>query len=101
MNDVRPVWTSDGRSIVFTSDGRDGTRALWRVGADGVGLRRLTTGDGPERLAGISRKGDKLVFTTAASELDIGLFDRVTGSFSRFGAQRRDFAPRFLRTAGE
>jgi len=93
MNDVRPVWTSDGRSIVFTSDGRDGTRALWRVGADGVGLRRLTTGDGPERLAGISRKGDKLVFTTAASELDIGLFDRVTGSFSRFGAQRRDFAP--------
>jgi Tol biopolymer transport system component/serine/threonine protein kinase len=92
-NDKRPAWSSDGRSITFTSDGRDSTRALWRIDADGRNLKRLTAGSGPERLAGGDKRGTLLVYTTAASDSDIGLQDLVTGSFSRFGAQRRDYAP--------
>jgi len=90
--DLKPVWTSDGE-IVFTSEAREGTRALWRVRADGRKLRRLTAGSSPERLASIGKRGSMLAYTTFASDTDIGIFDRVSGSFSRFGAQLGDFAP--------
>src|SRR5207237_1161003 len=39
--DYDPVWSPDGRSIVFTSD-RSGSAELFRVNADGAGLERLT-----------------------------------------------------------
>jgi Tol biopolymer transport system component len=90
--DLKPVWTTDG-DIVFTSEARGGTRALWRVGADGRQLRRLTSGSSPERLASIGKRGEILAYTTFAPDTDIGIVDRVSGSFSRFGAQRGDFAP--------
>jgi eukaryotic-like serine/threonine-protein kinase len=90
--DSNPYWTSDGNAVVYTSTGH-GTKALWRVDARGGTPVRLTSGSGPERLATIDRRGTTLVYTTEASDSDIALYDRSTGAFSRFGAQRRDYGP--------
>jgi TolB protein len=40
-----PCFSPDARSIVFESD-REGTQQLYIMGADGGGVRRLSTGDG-------------------------------------------------------
>lgn len=40
-NERYPAWSSDGRTIVFTSD-RDGTYNLYAMNGDGSGVRQLT-----------------------------------------------------------
>ena len=39
--DTEPVWTRDGKSIIFTSD-RSGSPQLYQIGADGGRAKRLT-----------------------------------------------------------
>jgi TolB protein len=46
-NDVDPVFSPDGKSILFTST-RGGTVGLWVIGLDGSGLKRLCDGDQAE-----------------------------------------------------
>ena len=41
--DYDPVWSPDGKSIVFTSE-RNGSADLFRVNSDGTGLTQLTSG---------------------------------------------------------
>ena len=63
-NDTSPVWTPDGRQVVFTSD-RDGGLGFYRKAADGTGeVERLATLEGaaPTRAHGWSRDGRSLVF---------------------------------------
>lgn len=41
-DDAEPIWTPDGRALLFLSGGRTGLTSLWRIRADGKGLRQLT-----------------------------------------------------------
>ena len=61
-----PIWTRDGRSIIFQSD-RDGDLGLFQQRADGNGqAERLTTAEkGAEHVPGSITPGGTLVFTVA------------------------------------
>jgi len=61
--DYDPVWSPDGRSIVFTSD-REGSADLFRVAADGTGLERLTDHPAYDDQAAFSPDGKQLAFVT-------------------------------------
>ena len=75
-----PVWTPDGRSIIFSSNRNDNetTRHLWRVVVSGA--REAAKSPGPEFLAGlgdyshdpaISGDGHRLAYTQATHDLNI------------------------------
>jgi eukaryotic-like serine/threonine-protein kinase len=69
-NNVRPIWTRDGRRITFASD-RDGTMSLYWTAADGSGVpERLTTAEpGTRHWPGSwTPDGKTLVFTVARDE---------------------------------
>lgn len=60
-----PVFTPDGKSVVFTSDvhaTRPGQYSLYAVRVDGTGLRRLTHHDGFEGFPHFSPDGKRIVF---------------------------------------
>ena len=61
-----PCFSPDGRAIVFESD-REGTQQLYIMGADGGGVRRLSTGDGrystPVWSPKAGQTGDWIAFT--------------------------------------
>ena len=68
-----PVWTRDGRRIIFTSN-RDGALNLWWQAADGTGrAERLTTSNNSQFPTGITPDGAVVLFNettpTMGSEL--------------------------------
>ena len=68
-----PVWTPDGRRIIFTSS-RGGAVNLWWQAADGTGTaERLTTSSQPQFPSGITPDGTALLFSegTAAMGADL------------------------------
>ncbi len=63
--DRQPVFTPDGRSLLFYST-RDGNWATWSVGVDGGNLRRVA-GEGPGAVyATVSPKGDQVAFVATS-----------------------------------
>lgn len=54
--DSEPFWSSDSRSIIFTSD-RYGSKDIWSISSDGSGLKRLTSFSGKENLLSVSADG--------------------------------------------
>ena len=61
--DQNPVWTPDGRRIIFTSDRAGGARNLWWQAADGAGsAERLATSSNLQVPTGIARDGTSVVF---------------------------------------
>ena len=66
--DRAPVFTPDGRSIVFYSN-RDGQWAPWIIGTDGGGLRKITRPIEDGVYALVSPKGDAVVFTSGSALL--------------------------------
>jgi Tol biopolymer transport system component len=63
--DRAPVFTPDGRSLVFYSN-RDGNWALWMVAIDGGNLRKVA-GEGPgAAYVNLSPKGDTVIFVAAS-----------------------------------
>jgi serine/threonine protein kinase/Tol biopolymer transport system component len=70
--DTYPVWTPDGRQLLFSSE-RAGARNLFAQAADGTGaLRRLTESPNAQLPTSISPDGTRLVFTeieTAAGDV--------------------------------
>lgn len=42
FDDIEPVWTPDGRNLLFQSTRRSGVPALWRVKENGKDLKQLT-----------------------------------------------------------
>ncbi len=57
------VWAPDGQSIVFTSE-RNGSADLFRVNADGSGLKPLTSDPAYDDQAAFSPDGRRLVFVS-------------------------------------
>ena len=60
-DDVEPVWTPEGRSLLFQSTLRSGTPSLWAVRENGTGLHQLTNG------AQVQVEGASLVPNPASS----------------------------------
>jgi eukaryotic-like serine/threonine-protein kinase len=65
--DRAPVFTPDGRSLVFYSN-RDGRWAPWIIGIDGGGLRPITKPDADAVSAIVSPKGDEVVFVSGSGQ---------------------------------
>jgi Tol biopolymer transport system component len=61
--DRAPVFTPDGRSLMFYSN-RDGKWATWSIGIDGGGLRKVANPSGGAVYAYVSPKGDAIVFVS-------------------------------------
>lgn len=59
--DSKPIWTPDGRRIVFSST-RDGSADIFITDASGGNVRKLTTHSGTETPLGFDNNG-RLVFT--------------------------------------
>lgn len=69
--DRSPRWTPDGRGIYFYSD--RARYALWRIGADGSGLRQLTTGD--ERYYPVPTRGGSVVASVDLNARQLFIYD--------------------------
>jgi Tol biopolymer transport system component len=61
--DRAPVFTRDGKSLLFYSN-RDGTWGLWQIGVDGGGLRKIVTPITGALYPNLSPGGERLVFST-------------------------------------
>ena len=74
-----PVWTTDGRGIVFSS-ARAGSRTLWQVPAKGGEPIPLTTGAGEDDQPDLSADGRHVAYTNVrdAWELKVRDLDRGT-----------------------
>jgi Tol biopolymer transport system component len=59
--DRAPVFTPDGRSLVFYSN-RDGNWAIWSIGVDGGGLRKVAGSSVGAVYVYVSPRGDTVVF---------------------------------------
>ncbi len=97
--DSEPVFSSDGRHVLFSSY-REGTLALWRVPAQGGAAERLTAGAGPEGNAKISSDGSRLVYSTFLQNFDIVLLDVVTGHRELVQTLMHESAPALSRDGG-
>lgn len=62
-DDAEPIWTPDGRALLFLSGGRTGLTSLWRITAEGTELTQLTN-------AGQSRMTEQFV-KNPATNLDV------------------------------
>ena len=67
---LSPAWSPDSRFIYFSSS-RGGTLNIWKIAADGRGLRQITAGEGDDAELDVSSDGKRLIFATA--RLHIGL----------------------------
>lgn len=71
---LSPAWSSDNRFIYFASS-RGGTLNIWKVGADGNGLRQVTAGAGDDTELDVSSDGKHLVFATMRLNIGLSQFD--------------------------
>ena len=64
--DRAPVFTPDGRSLMFYSN-RDGRWAIWTIGVDGGGLRKVAGAERGAVYVTLSPKGDRVAFSSDAN----------------------------------
>jgi Tol biopolymer transport system component len=90
-----PVWTPDGRFIVFSS-ARRGSRNLWRIPAGGGEPEAVTTGAGEDGEPDVSSDGRRLIYSNARNSTALIVLDPTTGA-ERTIVERRGHlnGPRF------
>ena len=71
---LSPAWSADNRFIYFASS-RGGTLNIWKIGADGNGLRQVTAGAGDDTELDVSGDGKRLVFATMRLNIGLSQFD--------------------------
>ncbi len=71
---LSPAWSPDSRFIYFSSS-RGGTLNVWKIGADGSGLRQVTAGEGDDAELDVSSDGKRLVFATLRVNIGLAEFD--------------------------
>jgi Tol biopolymer transport system component len=69
-----PIWTPDGKRIVFSS-ARNGSRTLWQIDASGGEPVPLTTGAGEDDAPEISSDGTRLLFMNVRNSWQVRLAD--------------------------
>jgi serine/threonine protein kinase len=74
-----PIWTPDGRFIIFSSM-RGGSRTLWRVRAAGGAPEPLTAGAGEDIEPALSHDGHTLLYTNVRHQSDLRALNPVTGA---------------------
>jgi len=74
---LSPAWSADGKSIYFASS-RGGTLNVWKIGADGKGLRQITAGEGDDAELDVSADGKRIVFATLREKIGIAELDLQT-----------------------
>jgi Tol biopolymer transport system component len=86
-----PVWTRDGRWILFPS-ARSGSLTLWRVAFGGGTPEPVTIGAGEDMSPAISPDGKRLIFTNARHSWVLTLLDPVSGVRQELLSQPEDIA---------
>ena len=88
-DDLNPLWTPDGRWIIYTSE-RNGVRSLYRVPADGAGSAEALLATTEDMNAeDVSRDGRFLVFNVRGkrdSEPGLGLLSLINRKRSLFAS---------------
>ena len=93
--DTEPVWTPDGKSIIFTSN-RPGTPQIYRVSANGGTARRLTFEGRYNTAASISPDGRYLaVVHNSQGQYKIAQLDLQTDNLILLTDSALDESPSF------
>jgi len=92
------AWSSDGLSIIFSSD-RGGKFALWRVPAVGGAIERLPVGTEDAYFPAIAPRGDRLAFTQTSAQWSVVRVQLATSGKPTttllLSSTEQDSAPRF------
>ena len=72
-NDVKPVWSPDGKKIAFTSD-RSGSFDVWLMNADGGTPSRITYDGGTDHVCQFSADGRSLYFQSTRMKARWNIF---------------------------
>jgi len=93
--DTEPVWSSDGRSIIFTSD-RSGSPQLYEVSAEGGRPKRLTFEGNYNSAANVSPDGRYIAMVHGdRGQYKIAQLDRETGNLTVLTDASLDESPSF------
>ncbi len=76
--DRNPVWLSDGRRIIYSSD-RNGVLQIFMASVDGRTPVQIISGDADRWISDISSDGQKVLFSGAAEEADIWRVNTTSG----------------------
>ena len=100
-SDQSPVWTPDGRRLVFSSQVGGGLGSLFWQAADGTGsAERLTASSYVQRPSAVVADGTRVLFTEGADVMMLTLDSRPTraasGRYHAGRATRRDLARRSM-----
>ncbi|HYX31086.1 MAG TPA: DPP IV N-terminal domain-containing protein, partial [Pyrinomonadaceae bacterium] len=68
--DSNPVWTADGKAIVYSSK-RNGIRQIWLARLDRSPPVQLTLNDGNTNVLDVSTDGSKVLYSTDRDESDL------------------------------
>lgn len=85
----QPLWTPDGREIMFSSS-RAGGLTLWKVAASGGAPEPVTTGAGEDNAPDLSRDGRRLVYVNTRNAYGIAWLDPRSGARRSLAEQRTD-----------
>ncbi len=83
----KPVWTADGKWILFASE-RSGASALWRVPVDGGKPQLVLSATGDDGDPDLSLDGRRLIYVNSRHNFVLTLLDPATGAFRQLAQHR-------------